>query len=599
MLGIKINNEYLDLPADIGLEMERNNPYLTDDIPGEYSLGLTIKYTDRNYRILTHAGNFYRKNEKLLFDAAIYDKGGFRYGGVLVINQHSSNLNRISETSWTGFFTIGSSSFFQQIKDVRLQDIDYGGTRTFPFTTDNHWDGSGGFWQHIHAARVPNSFPYTFFPIYNINNGWSEIYSASWMNRVNDYNNFLSGLGYELHFVDTNAISIVPAIYLSFLLEQVFKSAGWKLAGNVLTDPGFMKLTMQSFQAIRWCDFKWNLGHSKFLFTALPNVSFDLADHVPQSKTVGQLVTNLKTRFGWYFDFDSNTKTAYLLAYKNHNNTSAKNWTRYVSAGYNAEYQEPAKIFSLINNIDSNDTYPVILKIDESELLPPVYSIETLPDASLYAEGTAIFVFLQNSYYATQYNTGSGVFEWIFFSHNVGNYEPDKADTSIESDIGTMPVEIRYHRSGYQALIPVCHQLGNFFNSKVGVQDWGMRLLFYHGMVSDQKQDNSFTGALLYPYASCHNLTIDNHELGAWSIPYRHEYLAVNDGTYDYWWKEWLKLLSIQDTRTFTLQLPITELKKFSFNDTIVIDNVFFVVVSFKEVLPYKGVSEFKMKRIY
>jgi len=134
--------------------------------------------------------------------------------------------------------------------------------------------------------------------------------------------------------------------------------------------------------------------------------------------------------------------------------------------------------------------------------------------------------------------------------------------------------------------------LGNFWKSKNGKQPWGIRFLFYHGMFAD-------TGGVTYPYASCHNLAISGTPSGEWSLPYRHEYAFTNDGSYDYWWKAWLNLLAVQDFRTFTLALPITELKKFSFSDIIFINNVFFIVQSAKEILPYKELIKMKMKRIY
>lgn len=599
MLGIKINGEYLDLPADIGLEMQRNNPYLNDDIQGEFSLTLNIKYTDKNYRVLTYAGNFYKKNEKLLFDAEIYDNGTFRYGGVLVINQHTANMNRQSETSWSGFFTIGSSSFFQMIQDYRLQDVDYGGARNFRFTTFNINDGSGGFWQHIHAARTPNSFPYTFYPI--VNYGWNTKYIVQWMNKLDDNNNFVTYDQNTSSLVGSNTVSITPAIYYSYILTRIFAQFGWKISGEILSDPGFIKLTMPSFNAITWARFRWHGGifDPGYLNAHLWNISFDLADHVPQSVTVGEFLTNLKTRFGWYFYFDSFAKTAYLKPYKNLIGTTAKDWTGYVAAPYTAEYKDKSKTFSLVNNIDANDLYPVILKVDETTLLPPAFSPETFPDAQTSAEGAVIYSFLNNSYYINQINDAGDLFEWVFFSHNIGDYEPPGSDTVIESEISTMPIEVVQNREGFRALCPRCYQPGNFAYSPSGVVGWGMRALFYHGMVTDKNVDGSFSGTLPYPYASCHNLTIDNQQIGKWSIPYRHEYLAVNDGTYDTWWKTWLALLSIQDIRTFNFRLPLNELKNFKFDDSIVINNVFFIVMEFKEVLPYKGVTEFKMKRIY
>lgn len=597
MLALKIHNEFLDLPADIGVELERNNPFLSDDIQGEFSLGLTIRYSEKNYRLLQYSGNFYKKNEKYTVDAEIYDDGLYRYSGKLVINQHQANMNEIEETIWTGFFTIGASSFLQEIQDVLLQDVDLGGVRSFPWTTADPDDGSGGFFQHIHHARTPNAFPYCFYPIYN--EGWSTTDNCKWMNKLEGSNYFQLPVNDSYPDMrEGNAISLCPAIYLSFLLEKIFANFGWKLSGDLLNDVGYKKVTIPSFRAIIWVGFgKYFMG-SYWVFGYANTVHFDLADHVPPDITIGSFFVSLKNRMGWYFDFDSNTKTATLRANKSFLQSPVKNWTSFAQAAYTSEYPDVAKKYSLINNIDSSDTYPVIKTIDEDNVIR-VADAASLPAPTEDNDGAIAFALFENNYYTCKPNDGTSSYEWVFYAHNVGDYAPPNSDTPIESDISTMPLRLSNHRSGYNILVPVCNQAGNFWKSKNGVQSWGIRFIFYHGMYSDVKTDGSFTDALPYPYASCHNLALSGTPSGEWTLPYRNEYAFTNDGAYDYWWKDWLKVLAIQDFRTFTLALPIIELKKFSFSDIIFINNVFFIVQSAKEVLPYKGLIEMKMKRIY
>lgn len=596
MLAIKVNNAFLDLPADMSLELERNNPFLSEDIQGEFSLGLTLKYSEKNYSLLQYIGNFYKKNIKYTLDAQLYDNGSFRYAGKLVITQHQTNMNNVESTVWTGFFTIGAASFQQEIENVLLQDIDLGGDRTFNWTTFDADDRTNGFFQHVHAARIPNAFPYTFYPIFN--DDWFGdigVSAAKFMNSLaTDGTNHFFGESLPLSATQLygNYGSFCPAIYLSFLLDKIFQNYGWQLSGEVVNDIGYQKLTIPSFQAIKWVDYS-NILIAEY-FSPMPVIIFDLADHVPQDLTVGALLINIKNRLGWYFDFDSNTKTAYLRANKNLVGTPVKDWTNFVLADYAAEYTDPEKVYSLVNNIDSADTYPLVKIIDESAIAGRVSSFSTLPAASITYSGLIYFAFFENNYYVCEYNATSTLYEWNIYSNNVGDYVPAGSKDAIESEISTMPVALRgIITGGAKALVPVCHQVGNYWQSVVGYQPFGIRFLFYHGMYPD-------TTGIKYPYASCHNLAISGTPpTGSWSLPYRHQYAFTNDGSYDYWWQKWLALLGIQDTRTFTLQLPVTELKKFTFNDTIFINNVYFLVKSVKEVLPYKGMVEMKMKRIY
>lgn len=592
MLAIKINNTFLDLPADMSLELERNNPFLTDDIQGEFSLGLTLKYSETNYRLLQYIGNFYKKNNKYTVDAQLYDNGSFRYGGKLVINQHQSNMNNVESTVWTGFFTMGSASFLQEIQDVLLQDVDLGGVRTFNFTGYNATDGSGGFFQHVHSARVPNALPYTFYPIHNIKWFGNDDYDGNkFMNALatNGSNNFFGKPDNMGNVYYSNAASFCPAIYLSFLLERIFKNFGWQLSGDMLNDTGYQKLTIPSFQAIKWINFVDVLA--AWLYDPMPVIKFDLADHVPQDITIGSFLINLKNRFGWYFDFDSNSQTAYIRANKNLVGGTVKDWTKFVQADYLAEYQDNQKVYSLINNIDSNDTLPITKNIDESNLTR-VSKFSALPAAGKAYEGNIYFALFENNYYVCEYNTTTSIWQWNIYANNIGDYTPTDNNDAIESDISTMPVALRTTSGTVKALVPVCAQTGNYWNSKAGQQSFAVRFLFYHGMWPD-------TNGVPYPYASCHNMAITGTPTGEWVIPYRHQFASVNDGSYDYWWQAWLILLSIQDFRTFTLQLPVMELKKFNFSDTIYINNVSFIVRSIKELLPYKGMVEMKMKRIY
>lgn len=589
MLAIKVNNEFLDLPADTGMELSRNNPFLSDDIQGEFSMGLTLRYSEKNYRLLQYIGNFYKKNTKYTVDAQIFDGGLFRYAGKLVINQHQTNMNDVESTVWTGFFTIGSSSFLQDIQDVLLQDVNLGGDRSFA------WEGyvktGTGFWAHIHNARVPNAFDYTFYPISNV--GWYPNTQTVWMNKLTDNgtNDFEDNPDQHIYLGSGSPISLCPCIYLSFLLKKIFENFGWRIDGEILNDTGFKKITIPTFQAIKWVDITREWIGGTWVFSPYATITFNLSDHLPPDLTIGSFLVSIKNRFGWFFDFDSNTKTVYLRANKALIGGAVKDWTKYVQANYPAEYQDPEKVFSLINNIDTSDDLPVTKNVDEADLIR-ADSFASLPAAGAALDGKIAFALFENNFYVCQSDTTAAAYVWQFYAHNVGDYVVANADSTIESDISTMPSDRFTIRSGVDILAPVCNLQGNFFKSSAGQQPWGIRFLFYHGMFAD-------TGGVLYPYASCHNLAISGTPSGEWSLPYRHQAGDVNDGVYDYWWKAWLQLLSVQDFRTFTLALPITELKKFSFSDIIFINNVFFIVQSAKEVLPYRGLIEMKMKRIY
>ncbi len=58
MLGISINNEFLDLDPNAALELEQTNPFLqlADELVGDLSLPVDVKLNDKNLRLLNFAG---------------------------------------------------------------------------------------------------------------------------------------------------------------------------------------------------------------------------------------------------------------------------------------------------------------------------------------------------------------------------------------------------------------------------------------------------------------------------------------------------------------------------------------------------------------
>jgi len=136
-------------------------------------------------------------------------------------------------------------------------------------------------------------------------------------------------------------------------------------------------------------------------------------------------------------------KTAYLRSDKSLIEGAVKDWTDFVQSAYTAEYQDIAKIYSLINNIDQSDYFPVVKNVDETGLLR-VANVAALPAASDVYDGSYAYALSENNFYLCQPDETTNVYKWIFYAHNIGDYSPANADTPIESDISTMPAYISY-----------------------------------------------------------------------------------------------------------------------------------------------------------
>ncbi len=289
MVGIKdiASGEFFDIPSDISLEIERSNPYLgsAEEIPGESTLPINMGYTDKNYRLVSYHGNFYKRNSKLSIAVEIHDRGNYKYSGTFVIQAHSSNMNQITDTVWNGIVTFNASSFFQNAKNLLLNEIDMGGERSFPWTTGLPYDGSDGFWQHIHEARAPDAFDYVFYPV--INPAWATFLNADedtklylGMNLLgqaeghtdNDFSLPIGGLGLD----ERNLYSIVPMIYVKFILQKIFDAIGWTLTGDILEDEGFKRLTLVGTRGIKYM----TVPRGSLVINTISPVVFDLKDFV-------------------------------------------------------------------------------------------------------------------------------------------------------------------------------------------------------------------------------------------------------------------------------------------------------------------------------
>jgi hypothetical protein len=173
MLGIKVNNEFLDLLPGTVLETEQNNPFLqfNDEIVGEYSLPIEVVANAKNLRLLNYAGLIQSKIDKKGIDAQVYHEGFQHSIGKLKVEKPTIHLNNGKRGRISCYYLMGISSFYQDAKNQRLKEINAGGVRTF--TNDNFNRAGSGFWGHIHkvvdapAGYGTSGYDYAFYPVLN------------------------------------------------------------------------------------------------------------------------------------------------------------------------------------------------------------------------------------------------------------------------------------------------------------------------------------------------------------------------------------------------------------------------------------------------
>jgi hypothetical protein len=591
MIGIEINGEFLDLPTTF-FEVVRNSPYITnEELLGEYSLPVSIPYTDKNYRLLNYYGNHYKAHKKESIEGALHGGPNFMHNGKLVIDGFDKNMNVPGSQLTTGIFTFGISSFWQDVKGKKLTDLTLGGTRNFTWTTNNPYDGSPGFWQHVHAvASAP--IEYTFVPIYNDGYGDypGDLSSASfkhidWMNKL-DMNAHS-----VLYFADIqNAVSLCPAINIKYLLLQAMQQYGWKIEGEVLDDPTFSKLYSQSFRGIYWCNYSTATGFVNIFVKS--SIDINLAEHVPDDYTIADFIIDLKNRYGICFKFDTNTKKCTALWLKNVVENSGVDFTAYVGAQVNVKTDAAVRNISLRNVQDSSDSYIAVTENASFPQEAPVRALRNRPAPAGIDEGNFIYVFEENTWY--QRVTTGGTAVWRRVLDNIGDYVAADETESITTKINTFAISEQVVRGwsghNYYGYMMACNQPGNWKQNEI-ITPFTMRSFICHGPQLDRRDDNTTVESAYYPYGSCHTSDNNGNDLGGWSNIYKYNFGGINNGIYEAQLKNWVQIFANTDVRTYTFLLPLYMLQQLKFEQVIIIKSVRFLIKTIKYTLPYNGTA--------
>jgi hypothetical protein len=583
MLGIKVNNEFLDLLPGTALEFEQNNPYLQFDnnIVGEYSLPIEVISNAKNMRLLNYAGLIQTKIDNKGFDASVYH-GGFQHStGKLKIEKPTINLNNGKRGRISCYYLMGISSFYQDAKNQRLKEINAGGVRTFG--NDNFNRSGSGFWGHIHRViDAPpgygtSGYDYAFYPVYNDSYGRNPNREFEVMNSV-EYSPGNLRFG-TVSSDNHRPNAICPFPYVKYVLLKAIEHCGWRIEGDILNDPQFCKATMINSLSINWA---YGLEFATLHIKIRDSVKFNLADHLPDW-SVPELLIALKNRFGWWYDFDKKNKVIKIKPLINVAQSNIKDFSKYANPLIPKKVNNDRKIFSLQAEAGGS------LNFTGVDLQGYLTTKANLPTA---AEALASHVWLivdENNYYICEIDD-VGVWHWELFTNGTGSYNPDGATETITtaSKLATMT---RF--DNYFDFIPQWDESG-YFPGNGGDNDYvaDCVLAFYYGI------KNNKSGKPL-PFASHHIYDANDNQVGTWSLAFK---AKKTDGTevglYDLNWKKFLDTVNAYEEFEVTLNLPLVEFLKLSFSDIISINNVRMYVTKIKSSLPYNGSVNIEASRI-
>ncbi len=267
MIGVvKDDGVGLDVTKDIGIDMEFNNTVFPADgakIPGSFSMPLIVPGTKHNYKSLQYmhcldiGGKQYDyENVSVLF------KQNKILGGKLV-------FTKISSLRYEG--TLIVNGFPLDVFSKSLKDIDYGPDVSLGadniemqgFIGVSHYHDNYGDAKllDISLANGPDERALMFqFPAHSNPAFYAEPDSTDSPNP--QYSGFVNFFEYHINTTPVNQLGpegegpnfnkhvVVPWLYLSFIVEQIFKSVGYTLRGSFFNDFALKKILMYNNYAL-------------------------------------------------------------------------------------------------------------------------------------------------------------------------------------------------------------------------------------------------------------------------------------------------------------------------------------------------------------
>lgn len=566
MIGISIAGQFLDMPVGAATDMERNTPLLLgDEILGEYTMPLSLPYTENNARILgfiTEPGKV-KELSDVKREAFYYEHDTFMYHGTIVVESINADLSNPGKGSISVYFLTAISDFYARANKVNLSDLNLGGLRQihdFVNHVSATWSGTQSSFDYVFAPVCNDNFlppnPDQEFPIYD------PLYN--FMNPIQVINGTLT-----LSFFSWSQYRMVPFIYFKYLFLKCFDHFGFTVSGEILDDVDFNKIFLLNYQSVYWG--VWNTDMTQPV--VFDPVGIDLKNHVPKDYSVTRFLIAAANFFGIGYNFDVVRKHCQLINLNKLLIQSArKDFTNKCGPVIKSEFLKQQKVYGLKLNFDPADSTISKPDLSKIERMPDVATVADLEAPTSFNNGKAALVTTLNWLYIVKYVEDDKVYRWEYLADNIYDFEPLGMTDSIETAITPTNQVLRDWRrmpdaSYIQALFPHVEQTGNWYGKTGEYSNWDMRVLFYHGMQPDVSGSDK-----LYPFASSHNFNSRGQKVGNYSLS-----LNAVDGIISTFWSSWLKTLGSFEVVTFVLNLSLIEYINLNWSDLILVRSALYL----------------------
>lgn len=583
MLQLRYNTEFLDIDNSQQYEVTRNSPlFLLDDIMAEYSTPLTIKYSDKNARLLGFMFFDNTVKTKLTVDVQVFVNGTFRCHADLIVESAGMNRVHAYKSNLVGYLKTGISSFFTLVKDQLLSSLSFGGDREYEYTSDDPTDGSGGLWQQLDGL-YDFSGDFVCPPVRNLALVPADdiecCMSEGIMNRYDGYH------------IGANQ-PVYPFPKLSYVMACCFSEKGWALDTSAITDTEFAMLILYTNYNVSTA--RYTFDGTTYFATPLSSITIQLSQAVPPTYTIAQFILQICKRYFLFPLCDNATRTCRLIPLKDVANTPAvKDWTRYTGSPVNSDFTIPAKIFAFKTTFKGDDQYPAAPSFTNWLIGPSFGTQMLLPPADETYDNKLLYTHRENKWWKIAVDPTDGSRSWEVFADNIYDADAENATDTYETEVSTLPMLKHPLETADYALLPLVNQLRK--------SSWGIRTLLYTGM---QKQtDNVFSPhpTRVYPQATSLYAPAAGFPKLAWSNVLHHvnaDEFGKDYGLVEYWYKAWLEVIASPEVVTENFYLPYHEILQYQWTDIILVNNVPFFLRSFVETMGSKPYIQATLQKI-
>lgn len=582
-LRINIQGNELLLAPGSKLEIEETNPFLqTDDaLQGDFSYPLTVPVKGNekalNYNHLLQI----RGKSDPINNVIVSDDVEF-LSGVLKMDKVNGNINGNTKDNINVYFLPGISSFYQDVLNLTLQDVDYGPDRTFQFDHGNAINDTGLFkhLQEVMNQGTIDTFDYAVYEIYHTN-----LVNLTSNDSIKIFNlivaNFQGGDAHHPELGSSVHLAVFP--YINYLIQRIFASYNWTVDGFIFDDLDFKKVNLINVQEI-------HPAFSTFGNDVPGQYSFNLKRIVPPVLITTFLIS-LKNRFGWWYDFDTARRHCTIRKVRDvFTGDKRVDITNQVNSNFTLTVAASATLYG----VSADEDEPDKTQWDYRGVLA-VFNL--LPAASVTYSGQVFFIAARNKYYICEADV-NGVYNWDELQENDFGIIPviPTGSTDTEDTIST------------NCLIPVVRVMaspsigipGTMAIPAVSLDDANTTsdsfyVCFAHGLAPVEENPNLF-----YTYGSPHPYDLRGNKLTSISLTYEWLEPATGKdlGLYELFWRTFLEKLSAEETIEIITRLTPQQIISFTWDTTYLIQNTEYIVSQRNRNIAYDGFVTLTMIRI-